>query len=145
MSTTKMALLIVAGTFLASCSVYMAAKQPEQKNLAVLTEGTHQPLVRAELGNPIWSGKDDQGFDVEVYQFVQGYSQGARTARTLWHGVADVFTLGLWEVVGTPIEAVASGTKMKATVTYDLQQKVKTVKLLDDQGNEIPLQEKREQ
>ena len=34
---------------------------------------------------------------------------------------------------------------MKATVTYDEQQKVKTVKLHDDQGNEIPLQKKSEE
>ena len=100
MSTTKIIALFIAGIFMSSCSVYMAAKQPEQKNLAVLTEGTHQSLIRAELGQPVWSGKDDQGFDVDVYQFVQGYSTGSKVARAVWHGIADVFTIGLWEVVG---------------------------------------------
>jgi hypothetical protein len=145
MSTTKIVALFIAGIFMSGCSVYMAAHQPEQKNFAVLTEGTHQSLVRTELGLPVWSGKDDQGFDVDVFQFVQGYTKGAKVGRAVWHGIADVFTIGLWEIIGTPVETIASGTKIKATVTYDEQQKVKTVKLHDDKGNEIPLQKKSEE
>ena len=83
--------------------------------------------------------------DVDVFQFVQGYSKGAKAARSIFHGVADVFTLGLWEIVGTPTELIASGTKLKVTVTYDDQQKVKTVKVQDEEGNEIPLKKKSEE
>ena len=34
-------------------------------------------------------------------------------------GVLDVMKLGLWEVVGTPIEALNQGDKIQVTVLYD--------------------------
>ena len=60
MSTTKIVALFSAGMFVSGCSVFTAVKQPEQKNLGVLTEGTHQSLVRAELG------QDDQGNEIPL-------------------------------------------------------------------------------
>jgi hypothetical protein len=36
-------------------------------------------------------------------------------------------TLGLWEVVGTPTEAVFDGREMAFEVTYDASEKVKKV------------------
>lgn len=138
MFTIRIVALCMASVLLSSCSIYMAAQQPEKKNFAVLTEGTPQSLVRAELGLPAWSGKDE-GFDVDVFQFVQGYPKGCKVARAIGHGVADVFTFGLWEIVGIPIEMFVSGTKIKATVTYNDQQRLKTVQLHDHKGNELLL------
>src|SRR5574337_788216 len=81
MSITKIAPLVVAGIVMSSCSVIMAANQPGRRELGVFIEGTPQSLVRAELGSPVWSGKDDQGLNIDIFQFVQGYSGGARAAR----------------------------------------------------------------
>ena len=145
MSITKIAALVVAGMYMSSCSVIMAANQPGRKDLAVLTEGTLQPHVAAALGKPAWSGKNEQGFDVEVFQFVQGYSGSARAARTTWHLAADVFSMGLWDQIGSSIESKYSGTRMNAVVTYDEQQKVKSVRLQDIQGNVILLENKGEE
>jgi outer membrane protein assembly factor BamE (lipoprotein component of BamABCDE complex) len=145
MSIARIVSLLGIGMLLSSCSIYMAANQPGRKDLAVLTEGMAQAAVQAELGNPAWSGKDSQGFDIEIFQFVQGYSGGARAARALWHTAADTFSLGLWELIGFPIESHHSGTKMNVIVTYDEQQRVKSVKLRDDQNNEIPLEAKSEE
>lgn len=145
MSIIKIVPLFVAGMLMSSCSIYMAANQ-SRRDLVVLTEGTPQSLVREELGNPVWSGKDSQGFDVEVFQFVQGYySRGARTAWVAWHTVADFFTLGLWELVGFQIESRHSNTKMNAIITYDEQQLVKSGRLRDEYDNEIPLEKKSEE
>jgi hypothetical protein len=41
-------------------------------------------------------------------------------------------TLGLWEVVGTPIEAIATGTDMTVVVTYDENDRVITAENLTD-------------
>jgi hypothetical protein len=112
------------------CSVYMAAHQPKAKDLSVLSPGTVRGRVIAELGAPVWSGEKD-GDKADVFTFTQGYSTGAKTARALFHGVSDVFTLGLWEVLATPGEPVFSGTDMKLEVTYDKDDKVKSVKNLD--------------
>jgi hypothetical protein len=145
MVITRIAALVVAGMLMSSCSIYMAANLPGRKDLAVLTDGTPRPHVAAALGNPAWSGKNEQGFDVEVFQFVQGYSGGARAARTTWHLTADVFSAGLWEIIGTPIESTYSGTKMNAVITYDERQTVKSVRLQDIQGNLIPLEKTGEE
>ena len=109
------------------CSVYMAAKQPGAKDLSVLNQGTHRSLVIAELGAPVWSGEKD-GNKVDVFVFTQGYSTPAKTVRSLFHGTADVFTLGLWEVFSTPGEAIFSGTEMKVEVAYDEKDLVKSAK-----------------
>src|SRR5574337_264380 len=128
MSIAKIATFVVAGMVMSSCSVIMAANQPGRKDLAVLTEGTPRPHVAAALGKPAWSGKNEQGFDVEIFQFVQGYSGSARAARTTWHLAADVFSIGLWDQIGTSIESKYSGTRMNAVVTYDEQQTIRSVR-----------------
>jgi hypothetical protein len=38
-----------------------------------------------------------------------------------------VLTLGIWEIAGTPIEAV-QGEKYEATVTYDQQDRVSNIR-----------------
>ena len=120
------AVLVVA---LSGCSVVMAAKQPDAKDLSVLTPGTPRSVVVGELGPPTWSGERD-GAKVEVFAFVDGYSKPAKAARAFFHGAADVLTFGLWEVVGTPAEAIFNGSKMKIEVVYDEQDRVKTSKNL---------------
>ena len=47
--------------------------------------------------------------------------------RALFHGTADFFSLGLWEVVGTPTEAVISGKKLAFEVMYDENDRVEKV------------------
>ncbi len=118
------ALLVNSG-----CSVYMAAKQPGEKDLSVLKPGNHRSLLIAELGAPVWSG-EKEGEKTDVFVFKQGYSAGARTARALFHGTADVFTLGLWEVISTPTEAYFSGSDVKVEVVYDSKELVKTARNL---------------
>lgn len=80
-----------------------------------------------DLGQPISSETDSQGNKIDVFQFKQGFDAPTKAARALVHGVADVFTLGLWEVVGTPAEAIFSGKEMAIKITYDANDKVKNV------------------
>ena len=120
---------------LTGCSVYMAAKQPSQKNLDVMAAGTPRSLVLAELGTPAATETKD-GKKVDVFSFVQGYSTGSRTTRAVFHGVADVFTAGLWEVVGTPTEAIFNGTKVSYEITYDDANRVEKVVALTEKSKE---------
>jgi outer membrane protein assembly factor BamE (lipoprotein component of BamABCDE complex) len=120
---------------LAGCSVYMAAKQPSQKNLDVMAVGTPRSLVLAELGSPAATETRD-GKKVDVFSFVQGYSQGSKTTRAVFHGLADVFTAGLWEVVGTPTESIFHGTKVSYEVTYDDGSRVEKVVALTEKSRE---------
>ena len=43
---------------------------------------------------------------------MQGYSKANKISRAVWHGAADVFTLGLWEIIGTPTESAFNGKKL---------------------------------
>ena len=122
----KMISFGIAMLAMTGCSPVMAARQPGDKDLTVLREGTPRHVLIGEFGAPASSEVKD-GIRTDIFAFRQGYSTGARVGRTVLHAVFDVFTLGLWEVVGTPVEAGFSGSDMSVQVTYDPDDKVKTV------------------
>lgn len=113
----------------AGCSVYMAAHQPDKKDLSLLTPGTPRPVLLKEFGKPADSRMVD-GRREDFFMFTQGYSSGVKTSRAVFHGAADVLTLGLWEIVGTPTEATFDGTKMAVDVKYDKNNQVEQVRYL---------------
>jgi len=116
--------------FLSSgCSVFMAANQPDKKNLDLFTVGTQRSLLIAEYGAPT-VGEERDGKQYEIYKFVQGYTTGAKVSRAVFHGVADVLTIGLWEIVGTPTELVFDGNEMVYEVSYDEEDRVDQVTVL---------------
>jgi len=124
--------ITIAALIISSCAVMKATNQPDKKDLRVLQKGTQRDKVVAELGKPIES-KVKNGRRQDVFSFVQGYSKAAKTLRALGHGAADVYTLGLWEVVGTPIEGAANGHKVQVVVKYDNHDKVSSVNVLKGQ------------
>lgn len=113
------------------CSVFMATRQPDYKDLSVLEVGHHRADVVAELGKPLLS-EEKEGKKIDVFAFTQGYSKGNKVSRAVFHGVADVFSFGLWEVIGTPTEAIANGKEIKVEVMYDQDDKVEKVNYLQN-------------
>ncbi|MGJ0532672.1 hypothetical protein [Methylocystis sp.] len=112
---------------LAGCSVYMATKQPDAKNVDLFTVGTSRTLMLAEFGMPA-ATETKNGRTYEIFKFVNGYSAGAKAGRAVFHGAADVVTLGLWEVVGTPTEGVFfTGDEMVFRVRYDKDDRIDEV------------------
>lgn len=109
------------------CAVMMAAKSPGKKDLDVLTPGMVRSAVVAELGPPVQSRHDQAGYPTDVFSFKQGYSLPVRVTRAAVHGAADAATIGLWEVVATPLEAGLQGESVKAAVVYDHDERVKRV------------------
>lgn len=100
------------------CSVFMAAKQPEKKDIGLFKVGVSRVTLISEFGPPVISEyKDDK--KIEIFKFVQGYSTGAKAGRAFFHGAASVVTLGLWELVGTPTEITFNGDEMAYLVKYD--------------------------
>ena len=130
MKTVKLSLVIMAIFSLTTgCSVFMAANQPQRKDVNVLDRGTFRNTVIAELGAPAYT-EVKEGKKCDVFSFVQGYSKGAKVSRTVFHGAADVLTLGLWEVAGTPIETIADGNEVKVEVFYDANDTVERVRVI---------------
>ena len=120
------ALFAVAAAGASACSVAMAAHQPSRKDVGVLSPGMPRNMVLAELGAPV-SSERKAGQRVEIFAFTQGYRKGVKVSRAILHGSADVMTFGLWEVAGTPTEALLNGSKKAFEVTYDASDRVETV------------------
>ena len=123
------ALMIASMFIFQGCSVFMAAKQPGKLNVGLFKIGTPRSMLLAEFGLPVVS-EERNGKKYEIFKFVQGYSAGAKAGRAVFHGAADVFTLGLWEIVGTPTEGVFSGDEMAYEVSYDKDDRVDSVVIL---------------
>ena len=115
-----MAMLSMSG-----CAVFMAGNQPS-KNLNVLNPGSSRNYVIAEFGAPVLSEYRD-GTRVEIYTFQQGYSKWVKVGRAFGHGVADVASIGLWEVFGTPTEAYFNGKETSYEVSYGPDDLVKAI------------------
>ena len=118
--------VIMATQLAIGCSVYMAANQPSQKDLSLLSKGQPRAKLLAEFGTPIHT-EQNNGQRKDIFTFTQGYHGGVKAGRAILHGVADVATLGLWEAVGTPSEGYMNGTQLSAEVTYDAQDVVASV------------------
>ncbi|MBI4379439.1 MAG: hypothetical protein HY578_10125, partial [Nitrospinae bacterium] len=121
--------VIVALLTQQGCAVFMAARQPTKKDVSLFKAGTPRSLLIAEFGAPVTNEERD-GRKYEIFKFTQGYSGPVKIGRTVFHGTADVFTLGLWEVVGTPTEMVFDGTETVYEVGYDENNCVASVNLL---------------
>jgi hypothetical protein len=110
---------------LSACSVGMALSGEDNPDLGAIRVGAPRGEVELHLGPPIKSASLDDGMRADVYQYQIGNEPSG--GRAIGHGVMDVLTLGLWEIVGTPIEGV-QGETYHATVTYDRSDKVVDIK-----------------
>lgn len=123
----KFLLSILALSVLSSCSVVMAARK----------EGTSIEKVQGcrtrgqflSLGAYVVSSERlPSGEIVEVYHFQK---ERGSAARAFMHGLLDVGTMGLWEVVGTPLEAsVDENGCFSLKVYYDCEERIKKIELL---------------
>lgn len=120
-------LLIVSTLNMTGCSVFMAAKQPEKKDTKMIAVGVPRAIIVAEFGAPASSVKNNDNATVDIFVFKQGYGKASKFGRMMFHGLADVATLGLWELIGTPIESGFDGNNVAYQITYDQNDNVKTV------------------
>lgn len=114
---------------LSACSVYMAATQEDAKDMTALNKGAPRALILGKLGQPITTETNKAGNRVDYFSFTDGYKGGTKAARAVTHGVLDIATLGLWEIIGTPIEGVADGDQINAEVTYGENNTVESYKV----------------
>ena len=110
--------LLVLTILVSGCSVHRAINQPDKKNLVLLSPGVNRQVLLAEFGEPMHS-KQIKGQMGDVFSFVQGYGKPVIVGRALGHGVADIATFGLWEIVGQPLEAAFDGEKLAYAVYYN--------------------------
>lgn len=110
-----MAIALVSGA-LAGCSVGMALSGDETPDLSVVKIGAARDDVQLQLGEPERVTDLDGGGQEVAYLFEVGNDPNA--IRAIGHGALDVASIGLWEFIGTPIEA-STGKERELAVTYD--------------------------
>lgn len=95
--------LLLSSFLLASCSVVMSANSGGVDAETLSKCKTRSSLI-ADGAQPI-SHKTNKKGKLVSERFKAQMPTGS-AARAAMHGVLDVATLGIWEVVGTPIEAI---------------------------------------
>lgn len=137
MRIPKISLVALLAFLLGGCSVYMAAHQPSEKNVGLFVAGTPRSFLIAEFGQPV-SSDIKNGQRYEIFRFTQGYSGGAKAGRAFAEGVADVMTLGVAEIITTPVESIADGNLTAYGVVYDSNDLVVQVISLSPNGSPSP-------
>lgn len=118
--------ILLANLLLSGCSVGMAMTGKPDPNIGALDMGQSRDVVILNLGQPTKTLlADNKRTDVFVLERGNEQSVGRATG----HAVMDLLTLGIWEVVGTPIEGFA-GETITLQIEYDEGDKVRSVKTL---------------
>jgi len=126
MKNLKNALAVMAVLgLLSGCSVGMAMHGKDTPDLGVVKQKATRGEIEMQLGAPVQVSTMKNGHSLSVYEYEVGNDPSA--GRAVGHAVLDLVTLGLWEIVGTPIEGF-QGDKRKVQIEYDENDHVVSVK-----------------
>ena len=108
------------------------------KDTTVLAEGVPREVVISEFGAPVSTDKEDV-IRTDIFTFHKGSDTNWKVGRAIFHTAADVVTLGLWEIVGTPTEVLVKGDRITATVVYDKKDREKSWRIIGDKAKPQPV------
>lgn len=111
-------------TLLSGCAANMAATGQNGPDMNVVKRQQTREDVERMLGLPVETIQRNDGVVVELYLVEARTNPSA--ARAAGHATADLFTFGLWEFVGGPIEAY-QGRRQRVVVGYDEEDRVVSV------------------
>ncbi len=124
----RQVIAVIAGacvlSALTACSVGMALSGEKEPNLGAFNVGSTRGEAELQLGSPVSSVTNPNGTRTDIYEYELGNEPSA--GRAVAHGVMDILTLGLWEVVGTPIEAIQV-SKHRITLVYSQDDKIVSI------------------
>ena len=124
MSANRFLVVTMMAGSLAGCSVGMALSGEETPDLSVVKVGALQDDVELQLGAPEAVDDLPDGMRKATYSYEVGNDPNA--VRAIGHGALDVASVGLWEVIGTPIE-YSIGDERQVFITYDEAGKVTAI------------------
>lgn len=112
---------LALGVSLSGCAVNMAATGRDGPDLNVVRQEATRLDVERQLGSAVRTQQMGDGEYIAVYD-VEPRTK-SNMARAAGHGVLDLFTFGLWEVVGGPLEA-ANARRVLVTARYNKSDKL---------------------
>ena len=129
MPDLKRWLIPMAALTLAGCSVFMSAnRQTFRCDPSIIQPGVDRATIDSTCGQPDVVTNLDSGKTKAIYKIdPNAVRAGTKAAEVGGNVVADVLTLGLWEIVSTPIEVASQDKITNYIVTYGSDQKVETV------------------
>lgn len=113
--------VLITTSLLSGCSANMAMNGQNGPDIKVVKQQTTRQNIELMLGSPIETSSLKNGHVICWYQFEGDIDPDYLKA--VGYAAADLFTFGLWEAIGSPIEGY-KGRKRKAVVEYDLQNSV---------------------
>jgi hypothetical protein len=142
MKSFLVALLMGATSVMSGCGVYMAFTQPPPVDVAAIEQegpGLPREFLIQRLGTPKGTTVNDDGSKIDIYEFYEGSSSSWSVGRGAFHIAADFFSIGLWEIVATPMEWAIRGDKLTARAEFDKNNRLTSFRIL---GREIKPLEK---
>jgi hypothetical protein len=105
--------------FVSGCSVYMEATRPTPVDLGKFHPGDSRSSITQELGSPVTTSKSADGTICDLYLlYTKGYGVAGKAPIAVGELAADVFTIGLAEIVLSPTEAATRNEKRTVWFCY---------------------------
>ena len=124
----KIFLLIIMVFFFTSCGLSNVVNRGEYIDQTSIQPDIPRKELLARYGSPIDAREDENGCKIDVFRCPQGEKTSGKAVKGLSILVADVLTLGLTEIIFTP---VTDGKKyVTFEVIYDKNEKVKEVRFI---------------
>ena len=129
---------VILGLSLAACSPIMEATRPDPIDMKQFVIGESRLKVLAAVGSPLATAKGkDSDESCDLYKlYTRGPDGGGKAVIAAGEIVADVFTLGLTEVIFTPVEAGTRNTKHAVTFCYSPDDKLASIDQSDGSAGE---------
>jgi hypothetical protein len=121
--------LLVLCLLTSGCSVFMAASRSSYRgDINVIQLGVQRSVVIAELGPPdAFSTLENGGYDDRYTLDPNAHRTGTKVVTTIFYLAADLFTLCLWEFIGTPLEIAAKDKISVYHLTYSPEGKLSSM------------------
>jgi hypothetical protein len=112
--------LLVLCLLTSGCSIFMAASRSSYRgDINVIQLGVQRSAVIAELGPPdSFSTLENGGYDDRYTLDPHAHRTGTKIVTAIFYLVADLVTVFLWELIGTPLEVAAKDKISVYHLTY---------------------------
>jgi hypothetical protein len=112
---------------LLACSPIMEANRPDPVDMTQFAVGEKRMNVLAAVGAPLGTTKDGDN-SCDIYKlYTEGHSGAGKGAIAAGEVVADVFTLGLTEIIFTPAEGATQDSKHAVIFCYSSDDKLVSI------------------